>query len=307
MKIRQNVRHWAAKQAMTMPVVGERVSDKLATMHTGIFLDRTDVSGAATSVDGLLEAGMGVAVGDVDGDALPDLLVTNFASEPNSLYVNRGGGRFRERSRPTGIAAASVSKLAFGATFQDLDADGREDLFAACGHVLRHADEEVEAWGWEQSDQALRATAGGRFEPLDLGPLLGTPRVGRGLAAGDLDGDLAPDLAVSNSAGPLVVGLNRLPRAGEHLRVRPLGHGPNTGAIGARVTLQLDDGSEQHRWVRAGTGYLSQDDRRPTFGVPAGRRPVEVRVRWPDGTRSTHPAGRAGEELAVAQPERAPR
>jgi hypothetical protein len=42
MKIRQNVRHWAAKQALTMPVVGDVATEKLATMHTGIFLDRAD-------------------------------------------------------------------------------------------------------------------------------------------------------------------------------------------------------------------------------------------------------------------------
>jgi hypothetical protein len=42
MKIRQNVRHWAAKQALTMPVVGEKVNDKLVDLHTGVFLDRAD-------------------------------------------------------------------------------------------------------------------------------------------------------------------------------------------------------------------------------------------------------------------------
>ena len=42
MKIRQNVRHWAAKQALTMPVVGQKVNDKLVDMHTGIFLDKTE-------------------------------------------------------------------------------------------------------------------------------------------------------------------------------------------------------------------------------------------------------------------------
>ncbi|WP_226010620.1 DUF6149 family protein [Halomicrobium salinisoli] len=42
MKLRQNVRHWAAKQALTMPVVGERVNDRLVDMHTDIFLDKAD-------------------------------------------------------------------------------------------------------------------------------------------------------------------------------------------------------------------------------------------------------------------------
>jgi len=40
MKIRQNVRHWAAKKALTMPVLGEYTREKLVDLHTRVFLDR---------------------------------------------------------------------------------------------------------------------------------------------------------------------------------------------------------------------------------------------------------------------------
>ncbi|MFT4923156.1 MAG: hypothetical protein ACI8XM_002381 [Haloarculaceae archaeon] len=42
MKIHQNVRHWAAKQALTAPVVSDYVNDKLVDLHTGVFLDRAE-------------------------------------------------------------------------------------------------------------------------------------------------------------------------------------------------------------------------------------------------------------------------
>ncbi|MEF8784791.1 MAG: DUF6149 family protein [Haloarculaceae archaeon] len=42
MKIRQNVRHWAAKQALTAPVVSGYVNDKLVNIHTDVFLDRAE-------------------------------------------------------------------------------------------------------------------------------------------------------------------------------------------------------------------------------------------------------------------------
>jgi len=42
MKIRQNLRHWAAKKALTTPVVGDVAIDKLVDMHTKIFLDKAD-------------------------------------------------------------------------------------------------------------------------------------------------------------------------------------------------------------------------------------------------------------------------
>ena len=42
MKIRQTVRHWAAKKALTTPVVGDVASDRLVDLHTSIFLNRAD-------------------------------------------------------------------------------------------------------------------------------------------------------------------------------------------------------------------------------------------------------------------------
>ncbi len=42
MKIRQNVRHWAAKKALTTPVIGDIANDKLVDLHTKIFLKKAD-------------------------------------------------------------------------------------------------------------------------------------------------------------------------------------------------------------------------------------------------------------------------
>jgi len=46
MKLRQNVKHFAAKQALTLPVVGEKVNDKLVGMHTDIFAGKADADRA---------------------------------------------------------------------------------------------------------------------------------------------------------------------------------------------------------------------------------------------------------------------
>ena len=42
MKIRQNIRHWAAKKALTTPVIGDVANDKLVDLHTKIFLEKAD-------------------------------------------------------------------------------------------------------------------------------------------------------------------------------------------------------------------------------------------------------------------------
>ena len=92
--------------------------------------------------------GMGVAgCGDLDGDGLPDLVVTNFYGESTSFYGNLGGGVFADHTAAVGLAAPSRHLLGFGAAFLDADNDGRLDLATANGHVsdlrperpLRHA------------------------------------------------------------------------------------------------------------------------------------------------------------------------
>ena len=42
MKLRQYIRHWAAKQALTTPVIGDVARQKLVDLHTRIFLEKAD-------------------------------------------------------------------------------------------------------------------------------------------------------------------------------------------------------------------------------------------------------------------------
>src|SRR6185369_9276548 len=60
----------------------------------GTFTDVTVEAGAGQREMPAPRAGMGIAVGDVDGDGRPDVLVTNFAGEPNTLYRNVEGALF---------------------------------------------------------------------------------------------------------------------------------------------------------------------------------------------------------------------
>jgi hypothetical protein len=74
--------------------------------------------------------GMAVAFGDANQDHLLDIFVTN-DTEPNFLFLNVGGGKFRESGGPAGVAFNGDGRAlsSMGADFRDWDNDGREDLY----------------------------------------------------------------------------------------------------------------------------------------------------------------------------------
>ncbi|MGJ3242908.1 MAG: VCBS repeat-containing protein [Opitutales bacterium] len=68
----------------------------------------------------------GVAVGDIDGDGLPDLYLVRRAG-PNALYRNTGDLTFEEVTATAGVAGDDAWNN--GATFVDIDGDGDLDLY----------------------------------------------------------------------------------------------------------------------------------------------------------------------------------
>lgn len=70
--------------------------------------------------------GNGLAVADVDGDALTDIYFVNQAA-PSELWRNLGGGRFENITAAAGVAVPD--RIAVAASFADLDNDGDQDLF----------------------------------------------------------------------------------------------------------------------------------------------------------------------------------
>lgn len=81
---------------------------------------------------------LGIAVDDFDDDGTPDIFVTN-DTEPNFLYMNRGGGRFEEVGMRAGVAVDPTgrARAGMGVDVADLEGDGR--LAVAIGNFSHEA------------------------------------------------------------------------------------------------------------------------------------------------------------------------
>jgi hypothetical protein len=90
----------------------------------GTFTNVTAQAGLAQEMYGL-----GVAVGDYDGDNQPDIYITCVGA--NRLFRNLGGGRFADVSAKAGVGDTAMST---SAAWFDYDNDGRLDLFV-CNYV----------------------------------------------------------------------------------------------------------------------------------------------------------------------------
>ncbi len=87
------------------------------------FSDQTSFAKIYASAIGF---GLGVTVGDVDGDDWPDIFVSNDYFERDYLYQNQHDGTFREIGAE---AMPEMSKGSMGADMADLNNDGRPEIF----------------------------------------------------------------------------------------------------------------------------------------------------------------------------------
>ncbi len=222
-------------------------------------------SGAALDRMGNAQAGMGTAVGDVDGDGLADLLVTNFHTDVSTLYRNLGDLLFEDATEGLALREPTYAPLSWGAALADLDLDGHLDLFIANGHIYPQADEVPEISGTFRQRNTLLRGGPNSFEDAaaSAGPGLEVTESSRGLATGDLDGDGDLDLVVSNIDAPPTLLINESESDGTWLLV----DAPRS----VRAIAEVSGGPRAVRHRVAGGSYVSVDDARFHYGLGPAR------------------------------------
>jgi enediyne biosynthesis protein E4 len=86
----------------------------------------TEVTHDAGIHGGLMSFGLGVSVGDINGDNYPDVYVSNDSYERDYLYINQKNGKFKDELEQW-ISYTSMSSM--GADLADINNDGYPDIF----------------------------------------------------------------------------------------------------------------------------------------------------------------------------------
>lgn len=235
----------------------------------------------------LAMTGMGLGVGDLNGDGLPELLVPiwNNVRLMESLTLTAGPiWTDVQGAHGVQVDRSRKQKVGWGAELEDVDNDGLLDAVVAYGH-LDDLGNPVWHNPYRQPDGLYLGQPDGTF--VDEGERWGVADdgVGRGFAVVDLNGDGWLDIVKRDLYGPNVTYVSRCGDAA-WLRIALRAPGLNSRAIGARITVTTGDRS-QVRWVRAGgTGHATGLP--PEVHVGLGDADVvdRVEVRWPDGATS---------------------
>jgi hypothetical protein len=266
----------------------------------GTFSDDALRSGIAFSEQGSPQAGMGLAVGDVNNDGRLDLLKTHFADDIPALYQALGRGLFEDAATASGLGVQN-RYVEWGAGLPDLDNDGRADVVYVTGHVYPEVERTLPQYPHRGPRMIFRNTGQGRFVDATSGAGGATdPRSSRGAAFGDFDNDGDEDVLVMNmNERPSLL---RTDYTGPNhwVAIRLIGTRSNRAAIGAIVTVTAGAVRQSQAVVSQGS-YYSHDDLRLHFGIGGAPAADRVEIRWPSGSTQIVTAVAAGKLTTITE------
>lgn len=255
---------WARPQGAGAPPPGLVLYRNTSTREAVRFEDVTAMSGLGAPF-----YGMGVAVGDADGDGRPDLLVTGVGGA--RLFLNRSAGpgslRFEDSTAAAGVGGAA-GDWSSSALWLDMDRDGDLDLFVASyvewsrevdAKVGYKIDGQTRAYGPPMNfagalPRLYRNEGGGRFTDVSAtsgvqvrNPATQVPAAKTlGLALVDVNRDGWPDVVAANDTVQNFVFVNQrngtFREAGAESGVAFDSYGNPRGAMGVDAGRFTPDG-----------------------------------------------------------------
>jgi Flp pilus assembly protein TadD/peroxiredoxin len=241
----------------------------------------------------------------------------------NSLYRNRGQGRFDNVSQQAGV---EMGGWAWSSDAWDFDHDGWPDLYIANGYVSGPDQRDLSSFFWRQAvgkspqtaapspsyelgwnaiNELIRSDVSwsgyernvfylnnrdGTFSDVSGVIGLDFPDDSRSFALTDFDHDGRLEVVLKNRNAPqLRIARNVMQDLGNVLALRLRGTKSNRDAIGASVTVEAGP-QRQTKYLQAGSGFLSQHTKELFFGLGKVEGAVRATIAWPSGLIQTFEA-----------------
>jgi len=249
---------------------------------------------------------MGVAVGDYDNDGLVDLYFSNVGytlppailrgdlekDDPFNpaymLFHNDGNLNFSDVSEKMNAARYGFG---WGTVMADMNLDGKEDLLAAQNYARFPANDLLEHYPGK-----ILQNYGDHFSPVERVAGAENRLFGIAPIVSDFNGDGWPDLVWANLDGRSLAYVNN---GGDpnYIKVRL----PNSArSLGARVKVEISDGSVQHKQFMTSQGLGSDQGRDMIFGYGPDQTVESIQIIFQNGKIETIAAPQNGALIQVS-------
>ena len=239
----------------------------------GHFTDQAMKLGVAFNALGEAAGSMAAAVGDCNGDGLPDILVARLGY--GSLYMGTPQGFYQDQMSVSRLGPITAEFVGWGCNFLDFDNDGDLDIIIANGDAFHLAGREtllIENEG-DGKFRDARAKGGACFQ---------TKIRARGSAVLDFNNDGQMDALITAMGDRCFLLKNRGKSANHWLKLVLEGTRSNRDGFGAKVSV-MAGGKKFSQEASCPSGYLMQSDKRLHFGLGASATVDKIEIRWPSG------------------------
>ena len=264
--------------------------------RNGTFTNVAVEVNVAYGQNGEATTAMGPIFGDYDNDGWQDLFVSD--ARFHRLFHNPGkaGGFFMDVTNEAGVGEVSGQYVGWGDGFFDFDSDGWKDIFIVNGGL---------SWLIPMESALLRNNGNRTFTDVSTqaGSFFEKRQVSRAAAFGDYDNDGYLDAFIT-TLGDKGILLHNTPPSGKRnhwLTVKLVGTRSNRDGYGASLEA-VAGGLHQYVQAISESGYLSQSDPRPHFGLGQHSEVDQLIIRWPSGAVQTLEHVKADQILTVKEP-----